>query len=36
MRACTSALTPFSVLAFWMRNGAPTIVPIVCRGFSDE
>ena len=20
----------------WSRNGAPTIVPTVCRGFSDE
>ena len=25
-----------SVLVRWMRNGAPTIVPTVCRGFSDE
>ena len=25
-----------SVLTFWIRNGAPTIVPTVCRGFSDE
>src|SRR6266516_7937770 len=27
---------PCSVFVPWILNGAPTIVPIVCRGFSEE
>ena len=36
MSVCTSALMPCSVAARWIRKGAPMIVPIVCRGLSDE
>ena len=29
-------LVPARASTPWSRNGAPTIVPTVCRGFSDE
>src|ERR1700712_4735860 len=36
MSDCTVFLMPPSGCSPWMRNGEPTIVPIVCRGFSEE